>query len=279
MDFKINNEELNAITGLPHIQQLVYIRGIKPYMDNKTGLVGIKRGISLQSIAEQLYVEPHQGIKSISYSRAHIRRALANLEKIGLIDLQSHHLKLILKCNLATLHYSVQNKVVTNPSQQVVPTLSTQVDEFNKNLSVSNQKPNIAKTAKADTPLKDNNYIYLLFEKFWQSYPQKNSKPQALQVFIDINPTDELFNQMMQALDNQIIHHETKIRNGLWTPPWKFPVNWLLQQSWSDELDNIQENTHAKYKQNNGSHRAKDLFWIPEDEEQEQNDNIIQFKR
>jgi hypothetical protein len=48
----INEEELGALCGLPHIQQLAYLRGIKPYMNVKTGLVGIK--ISYQSIAEQL---------------------------------------------------------------------------------------------------------------------------------------------------------------------------------------------------------------------------------
>ena len=70
MDFVINENELTALCGLPHIQQLAYLRGIRPYMDVQTGLVGIKRGISYQSIAEQLYIEPHQGIKSESCSRA-----------------------------------------------------------------------------------------------------------------------------------------------------------------------------------------------------------------
>jgi hypothetical protein len=69
MDFVINGVELEALSGLLHIQQLAYLRGIRPYMDVKTGLVGIKRRISYQSISEQLYIEPHQGIKSQSFSR------------------------------------------------------------------------------------------------------------------------------------------------------------------------------------------------------------------
>ena len=115
MDFIINSEELVSLYGLPHAQQLAYLRGIRPYMDVKTGLVGIKRGISLQSIAEELYIEPHQGIKSQKYSRAQIRRALMALERVGLITLQSENLQLILKCNLATLGYFNQNKISTNP--------------------------------------------------------------------------------------------------------------------------------------------------------------------
>ncbi|MFO2972856.1 hypothetical protein SCO12_15665 [Legionella pneumophila serogroup 10] len=55
MDFIINENELGRLCGLPHIQQLTYLRGIRPYMDIKTGIAGIKRRISHQSISEQLY--------------------------------------------------------------------------------------------------------------------------------------------------------------------------------------------------------------------------------
>ena len=96
MDFLINDDELEALCGLPHMQQLVYLRGIRPYMDVKTGIVGIKRGISYQSIAEQLYIEPHQGIKSGSCSRMQVRRALSALERIGIISSKTEGLKLIL---------------------------------------------------------------------------------------------------------------------------------------------------------------------------------------
>lgn len=85
MDFVINGDELEAMCGLPHIQQLTYLRGIRPYMDVKTGIVGIKRRISHQSISEQLYVEPHQGIKSQSFSRDQVRRSVSGLVRAGLI--------------------------------------------------------------------------------------------------------------------------------------------------------------------------------------------------
>ena len=43
---KVINEELSALRGLPYIQQLLYLTGIKPYVDYQTGIVGIVRGIS-----------------------------------------------------------------------------------------------------------------------------------------------------------------------------------------------------------------------------------------
>jgi hypothetical protein len=86
--------------------------------DVKTGVVGVKRRISHQSIAEQLYIEPHLGIKSQSGSRDQIRRAVSGLVSAGVITLQSEGLHLILKCQLATLGYFVQNKAAINPPQQ-----------------------------------------------------------------------------------------------------------------------------------------------------------------
>jgi len=99
MDFVINEDELAALCGLPHVQQLAYLRGIRPYMDVKTGLVGVKRRISYQSISEQLYVEPHQGIKSQSFSRDQVRRAVSGLARTGVIEVQSEGMQLILNVN------------------------------------------------------------------------------------------------------------------------------------------------------------------------------------
>ena len=97
-----------------------------------------------------------------------------------------------------------------------------------------------------------------------------------------INPNPALFNKIMQAIEAQIHHREAKQVNGLWVPPWKFPANWLAQQSWEDELkmDNIQENNHAKRRTSIGNNSAKDMFWIPDASEDEQpKSNVLQFQQ
>ena len=157
MDFLMNTDELAALCGLPHIQQLAYLRGIRPYMDVKTGIVGIKRGISYQSIAEQLYVEPHQGFKTETCSRMQVRRSLSALEHAGLITSQSQRLKLILKCELATRGYSVQNKVDPKQTQQADPSNQFHPIENKEFFEREASKVDIVKTAKADTPLKESN--------------------------------------------------------------------------------------------------------------------------
>ena len=255
MIFLINEEELAAICGLPHVQQLAYLRGIRPYMDIATGLVGIKRGISHQSIAEQLYVEPHPGIKSSICSRAQIRRALVALERVGLITQQSQGLKLILKCELASNHFSVQNKVVANPSQQGVLFEDRQTLEDIGVLQQKTLKADLGDISKADTPLKENNYIYLLsqFEKFWSLYPLAQNKQKAWEVFLELNPDSGLMNCILEALEAQIDHYQENLQKGNWLPNWKYPANWLRQESWKDELITYKnmEARNAQYQRRN----------------------------
>ncbi len=284
MDFLITNEELSALCGLPHIQQMAYLRAIRPYMDLKTGLVGIKRGISYQSIAEQLYVEAHQGIKSVSYSRTQIRRALPGLERAGLISLQSQGFKLILECLLAARNYSVQNKVVTNSSQQVDTSKESHRIENTNFFEAQTVKADIAKTPKADTPLKeDNYYIYLLsqFERFWSCYPEKKSRQAAWEIFQQLKPDQALFNKILQALQMQIKNREAMQFMGDWVPPWKYPANWLSKQGWEDEITNniTQENHHATPRKTTRNESTKDMFWSPDDNQDPLNTNVIPFQR
>lgn len=287
MDFSINGEELAVLYGLPHIQQLTYLRGIRPYMDVKTGIVGIKRRISYQSISEQLYVEPHQGIKSQHFSRDQIRRAVSGLTRAGIIEVQSEGMQLILKCALATRAFSVQNKAAINPPQKAT-TNPHELSLVNTRFAeIKAEKADIAETPKAATPLKEDNYIYLLsqFERFWSLYPEKKSKHKAQAAFEQLNPGANLFQQLIHALQNQINHIEaTKIR-GTWVPPWKYPANWLAQRCWEDELstDALQEIPHAEHTKNIRKHgHAADMFCPPCDAEEESaaaRSNVIQLKQ
>jgi hypothetical protein len=255
MDFILNQNELAALDGLPHIQQLAYLRGIRPYMDVKTSLVGVKRRISHQSISEQLYIEPKPGIKSQSFSRDQIRRAIAGLFRAGVITVQSEDMHLILKCELATLGYSVQNKAAINPPQKATikpHEISLTSAEIS---AIEVEKPDTGEPSKAAIPLyKDSYYIYLLaqFEQFWSLYPEQKSKSNAQTAFEQLNPNSELFQQIMSSLQQQIHHRDQLKAKGTWVPPWKYPANWLAQRCWEDGLfmDELRESGHAKHEKN-----------------------------
>lgn len=269
MDMFINHDELEAMSGLPHIQQLAYLRGIRPYMDLKTGITGIKRRISYQSISEQLYIEPHQGIKSQSFSRDQIRRAISGLVRAGIIEVQSEGTQLILKCPLASLHYSVQNKAAINQPQKAV---TKPYEKSLVNTGPSEDeiiKANIVQPQKAATPLKEDNYIYLLqrFEHFWRMYPEKKSRERAFEAFKQINPDEYLLSTMLQSLEQQIKARVAQEAHGEWVPAWKYPANWLAQKSWEDEvkIELMQEKRNEKYGTST-QNTSRDPFWNPESE-------------
>lgn len=80
--------EWEALCGLPFLQRSLYLV-LRWYMDAATGVVGLRRGISRQSLLEELYVEPIPGRRSSdsgSPSVQALRSALAGLERSGLIE-------------------------------------------------------------------------------------------------------------------------------------------------------------------------------------------------
>ncbi|EMP5642189.1 TPA: hypothetical protein SL660_002211 [Pseudomonas aeruginosa] len=111
--FQINDEEREALRGLPMLAREIYVFALRPFMDFATGVVGERRGISWKSIAEELYVEPHQGIKGGEPSEKELRRALVWLQKVGLVGPNLAERRLIFELPKASRDQSVRKKVGT----------------------------------------------------------------------------------------------------------------------------------------------------------------------
>ena len=109
--FLINDEERESLRGLPMLAREIYVFGLRPFMDYRTGLVGERRGISWKSIAEELYVEPHQGIKGGEPSEKELRRALTWLQKVELVGPNQAERRLIFQLLKASRDQSARNKV------------------------------------------------------------------------------------------------------------------------------------------------------------------------
>ena len=78
--------EWEALGGLPYLQVRLYLV-LRWYMDVATRRVGTARGISLQGLCEELYIEPAPGrVESGSPTKKAVRSALLQLEKHGLIE-------------------------------------------------------------------------------------------------------------------------------------------------------------------------------------------------
>lgn len=257
----VNTDELSALMGLPHVQQLTYLLGIRPYMDRNTFLVGVKRKISYQSLSEVLYVEPHQGFEcSGSPSRQQLRRIIYALERAGLVEIQSIGKQLILKCLLANSDLSVQNKPDTNPTHQPNTNQNDRNNLKSSSYNKNCQKPNTAQNIKPDTPHNSKDrFIYLRqqFEKFWTLYPLKQDKTKAWREFAKLQPNDLLVEQIFNALQAQIQNREEMELIGEWIPNWKYPATWLSRQCWSDELFTLQTKEELQHASNQTNTRKK----------------------
>lgn len=117
MHVHLNHEELGALEGqIPEIWQFYVV--LKKFMDYRTGVVGVARGISWQSLTEELYVEPGQGLQGAGTpAKSKVRRLAERAVREALIEDRSEPRRLVFFLPLATADYSAQKKPGTNPAQ------------------------------------------------------------------------------------------------------------------------------------------------------------------
>lgn len=77
------------------------------------------------------------------------------------------------------------------------------------------------------------------FDKFWQAYPKKVSKKQAQKSWKKINPSLELFEKILKALEMVKQTEQWKKDNGKYVP---YPATWLNQERWTDEIKMMRDN-------------------------------------
>lgn len=229
MDFLfVTTYELDALSEIPLMQRVVYLMGIRPYMDRKTFIVGIKRKISYQSLRETLYVAPIKGIKTGSPSHQQMKRVIKSLARQGIIEICSTSKNLIVKCLLANPYEPVDIENESQPENSASTQVEQNQSEPTENLkSMKNEKPTYlsksALKAQLSSNLKD---LYQKFEQFWQLYPLPSYKSEAWKQFQQIDPDERLFAQIMDGLQKQLTKAN---RSGAY---WPYPANWLGQKSW-----------------------------------------------
>ena len=150
MSFILQDQELEALTGVDYMLYVIYLH-LRQHMDYASGIVGIKRGISYQSISEALYIEPRAGVKGGSPHKSSIRRAIDQLEKTGIIRRGANPDNLVFKLPFAVTDKNGLKKADTNPT----PHPDTLKTASNKARKLEADTP---KKQKADIPpLSDKN--------------------------------------------------------------------------------------------------------------------------
>lgn len=71
------------------------------------------------------------------------------------------------------------------------------------------------------------------FEEFWNKYPRKVAKPQALKAFLKISPSTELLQLILAGVENQLKTEQWSKDDGKFIP---HPATWLNNRQWEDEV-------------------------------------------
>lgn len=70
------------------------------------------------------------------------------------------------------------------------------------------------------------------FATFWEQYPKKAAKPQALKAWKKINPTGQTFANLIAGLEHQKAGEQWRKDGGKFIP---HPATWLNGRRWEDE--------------------------------------------
>ena len=69
------------------------------------------------------------------------------------------------------------------------------------------------------------------FDRFWNAYPRRQAKRDALKAWGKLKPTPELLATMLEAIEEQK-------RGRQWRDGYiPLPATWIRGQRWEDELD------------------------------------------
>lgn len=69
------------------------------------------------------------------------------------------------------------------------------------------------------------------FERFWEAYPRKTGKGNARKLFAKLNPSEELLQRMLKAIELAKQSPQWQRDGGQYIP---YPATWLNQERWDD---------------------------------------------
>ncbi len=79
-----------------------------------------------------------------------------------------------------------------------------------------------------------------LFDQFWQVYPNKKSKNEAIKAFAKINPDEQLLALIVAKIEQAKTSEQWRDQAGRYIP---YPATWLNQRRWEDEYGEAQRST------------------------------------
>lgn len=116
--------------------------------------------------------------------------------------------------------YATENECICNELQE------------HMHMHMENENININKN---NIDINDNLY-FQQFNIFWDLYPKKRDKKEALAIFLSLKPSEELFKAIIEAVKLQ--KHSKQWCDNQYIP---YPSTWLRGKRWEDEIPSSEQ--------------------------------------
>lgn len=156
---KWNDAEDAALDGLPHVDQIVYLRGIRRRMDYHTGISGAdpKREISYFWLSQLTEVNAERGSTAAQFrplKKEQLRALFRRLERRGLIQwIKSESRGLVFRCILADRDESVSRRNNPRTTLEQPQTNNPCLDDKNQKLTEQEQPTNNPSDFSRNNPI------------------------------------------------------------------------------------------------------------------------------
>jgi hypothetical protein len=160
-------------------------------------------------------------LKNVTDSQ--INTALNTLSTAGIVEVYMYDDRPYLQFVTWERHQTIRNHKSKYPSPEDSEIICIQVksneSKCSRNPIQSNTNPNPNTNA--------------LFGEFWEAYPKKKAKPDAIKAFNKLSPDKDLLDILLKAIGEQKKAEEWNKQNGQFIP---YPATWLNGRRWEDEV-------------------------------------------
>lgn len=172
----------------------------------------------------------------LGISEAQARTAIKHLKATGEITVKQTPKFSVVTVNNYDLYQSISSQ---NDSQM---TGKEQSSDSQMTAMEYNKQINKATNNTPPTPSKGTEDG---FEMFWQVYPKKVSKAQALKAWSKLKPNAKLQQVILSALERQKQSAQWQKDNGQFIP---YPATWLNGRRWEDMQEQVSQPAPKKYE-------------------------------
>ncbi len=191
--------------------------------------VPIKRG--------QLIISQREYAEKLGITYQELRTALLRLIATHKITQSATHKKTIV--TLLEYDLDTQSAATFQRNDNAIATQSQRNSNPPTLLNKKEKNKRTQENARAREGGESESELLRTFDIFWEKYPRKTSKQQAITAWKRIKPDGELVEEIMSSLERHKKSEQWIRDNGRYIP---YPATWLNGRRWEDEITEVKDN-------------------------------------